>query len=149
MFAMPIMDFKSTGFSKFWIYWAAAIPLTAIVMLVVFLLILPPESNPVVTLYRQFSPGYRRQTNSNVDIYGIKSPGSDAGPDDETEEFSVKEGLSPASVELGRAEDSVQQMDEVLQSQSPKKRSRWRIFGHSTAADEETGTTNGAKTKQG
>ena len=45
MFAMPILDFNPHGLDKFWIYWAVTIPVTAFVMVVVFLLILPPEEN--------------------------------------------------------------------------------------------------------
>jgi hypothetical protein len=139
MFAMPILDFNSHGLDKFWIYWAATIPLTAVVMVVVFLLILPPEENPVVSLYRMFSPGYRKNTNSNVDVYGVKPPGdSDDVPESEVEEFSVKGGISTASIDVG---------DDVDEAQTAKKRSRWRIFGHSEATDEEVGTKNDGKRK--
>jgi hypothetical protein len=107
-------------------------------MVVVFLLIRPPEENPVVSLYRMFSPGYRKHTNSNVDVYGIKPPDSDDVPESEVEEFSVKGRISTASVDVG---------DNVDEVQNARKRSRWRIFKHSAASDEETGTKNDVKTK--
>ena len=138
MFAMPIIDFNSHGLDKFWIYWAATIPLTAVVMVVVFLLILPPEENPVVSLYRKFSPGYRKHTNSNVDIYGVKPPESDDVPESEVEEFPVKGGISTASIDVG---------DNVDEVQSARKRSKWRIFGPSEATDEEAGMKNDGKRK--
>jgi hypothetical protein len=138
MFAMPIIDFNSHGLDKFWIYWAATIPLTAVVMVVVFLLILPPEENPVVSLYRKFSPSYRKHTNSNVDIYGVKPPESDDVPESEVEEFPVKGGISTASIDVG---------DNVDEVQSARKRSKWRIFGPSEATDEEAGMKNDGKRK--
>ena len=139
MFAMPILDFNSKGLDKFWIYWAVTIPVTAFVMVVVFLLILPPEENPVVSLYRMFSPGYRKNTNSNVDIYGVKPPESDDVPESEVEEFPVKGGISTASIDVSDNVDA--------EVQSARKRFRWRIFGHGAATDEEAGTKNDGKRK--
>lgn len=73
-----------------------------------------------------------------MDIYGVKPPDSDDVPESEVEEFSVKGGISNVSIDVG---------DNVDEVQNARKRSRWRIFGHSEATDEEAGTKNDGNRK--